>query len=185
MELNNLKFIWQNIDGVNKSEIELKRMTKVINHPTLKKIRIKMLIETISLSFFLFIYYDWFDGSNKPFYINVLLVSSLSLYILNDIIGYISTIRPIRGVSLKISIEKYYIRIKYLAVSSLIISFLYGLTIILYFSSVINFNKENYFILIGIIIILLFMTYLSYRIWNKWIESLKLHVKSFISDEAS
>ena len=183
MDANNLKLIWQKAGGAGKSESEIKRMTNVINHPSVKKIRTKLLIETISLTIFLFIYYDWFDGNNKTLTMNVLLVSSLILYILNDVIGYVSVSRPIRGTNLKISIEKYYLRIKRFSVFSLITSFLYGLFIILYFTSVINFNKEKYLILIGIVIILLIMTYLSYQLWNKWIESLKIQVKEFISDE--
>jgi len=183
MDANNLKLIWQKAGGAGKSESEIKRMTNIINHPSLKKIRTKLLIESISLTFFLFIYYDWFDGNNKTFTMNVLLVSSLILYILNDVIGYFSISRPIRGANLKISIEKYYLRIKRFSVFSLITSFLYGLFIILYFSSTINFNKEKYLILIGIVIILLVMTYLSFQLWNKWIASLKIRVNEFMSDD--
>lgn len=184
MELNNLKSLWQNAGGVDKSEAELHRMTKVTHHPSLKKIRTKLLVETIGLTLFLFIYNDWFDGHNKPVYVNVLLVCSVLLYIFNDVIGYIATAKPIRGANLKISIEKYFVRIKRLSVFSLITSFLYGLCLILFFSSSINFTQEKYLILSGIIAFLLLMTYLSYRIWHRWIESLKAQVKDFILEES-
>ena len=183
METNNIKSIWQNASGNCKSKSEIKQMTKLINHPSLKKIRTKFLIETISLTFFLFIYYDWFDGNTKPFYLNALLASSLIAYILNDVFGYISISRPIRGENLRISIEKYYAGIKRLSVYSLITSFLYGTVMIFYFSSGLILNNKKSFILVGIVIFLLLMTYFSYRTWNKWIKSLKIHVNEFISDD--
>ena len=58
MELNDLKSGWQNAGGVFKSQEDLQRMTKVTNHPSLKKIRAKLIAETIGLTLFLFIYYD-------------------------------------------------------------------------------------------------------------------------------
>jgi len=182
MEINNIKSIWQNASTNSKSELELKRMTNVINHPSLKKIRTKFLIETISLTFFLFIYYDWFEGNTKPFYLNSLLATILLAYILNDVFGYFLISRPIRGENLKISIEKYYVRIKRLSVYSLSISFLYGTVMIYYFSSGLIFNNKKLFILAGIVIFLLLMTYFSYRTWNRWIKSLKIQVNEFISD---
>ena len=183
MDANNLKLIWQKAGGAGKSESEIKRMTNIINHPSLKKIRTKLLIESISLTFFLFIYYDWFDGNTKPFYLNALLASSLIAYILNDVVGYISISRPIRGENLKISIEKYYAGIKRLSVYSLITSFLYGTVMIFYFSSGLILNNKKSFILVGIVIFLLLMTYFSYRTWQKWIESLKMQINEFKSDD--
>src|SRR5688572_28196063 len=163
MELNDLKPGWQNAGGTLKSEEELKRMTKITNHPSLKRIRIKLIVETIGLVLFLFVYYDWFDGGKKPFYANLLLVSGLLMYILNDVIGYISILKPIRGINLKISFQNYLVRIKRLYFFSLIISFLYSISIIVFFTSVINFTKEKSLLLAGIILVLFQMIFLSFK----------------------
>jgi hypothetical protein len=183
MELQDLKSGWQNAGGAFKSEADLQKMTKITHHPSLKKIRTKLIVETIGLVFFLFVYYDWFDGDKKPFNVNMLFVISLLLYILNDVIGYISIEKPIRGLNLKLSIQNYLARIKRLFVFSLIISFLYYISLIIFFTSVINFTKEKNLILLGIIIVLFQMFFLSFKIWTKWIKSLKQQVKDFNFDE--
>jgi len=183
MELNDLKSGWQNAGGAFRSEADLQKMTRIARHPSLKKIRIKLIMETIGLVFFLFVYYDWFDGDKKPFYVNLLLVSSLLLYISNDVIGYISITRPIRGINLKLSIQNYLIRLKHLSFFSLIISLLYSVSLIVFFTSVINFTKEKRLILAGIIIVLFQMLLLSFKIWSKRINKLKQQVNDFNFDE--
>lgn len=184
MELNDLKSGWQNTGGAFKSENDLQKMTKVTHHPTLKKIRTKLVFETIGLVLFLIVYYDGFDGDQKTFFVNALLISSLLLYILNDVIGYISIAKPIRGDNLKMSIRNYLMRIKRLSVFSLSISFLYGISLLVFFTSVINFTKEKNLILVGFIVALFLMTFLSLKIWTKWIKSLEQQVNDFdLNDE--
>ncbi|RNI34334.1 hypothetical protein EFY79_16725 [Hanamia caeni] len=183
MELNDLKAGWQNTTGEFKSEEDLERMTRMVNHSSIKKIRTKLVIETIILVFFLLIYYDWFDGDKKPFYANLALVVGLLLYIFNDIIGYIAIIRPIRGANLKLSIQDYLMSVKRLSISSIIVTSLYSLSIIIFFTSVINFTKEKGLILVFSSVIVCQLILLSFRIWTKWIKKLKQQVKDFNLDE--
>ena len=186
MELNDLKSRWQNAGGDFKSEADLQRMTRMINHPSIKKIRTKLVIETIVLSFFLLVYYDWFDGDQKPFYANLALVVGLLLYIFNDVIGYISITNPVvRGANLKLSIQNYLIGIKRLSISSIIITFLYSISIIIFFTSVITFTKEKGLILVFSTVLVLQLSHLSFRMWHNWIKNLKLQVKDFDLDEES
>lgn len=183
MELNDLKTEWQNAEGSFKSEADLLKMTKVMNHPSLKSIRTKLIIETIGFVFFLVVYYDWFDGDQKPMYAKALLVSSLLLYIITDVIGYVAVVKRIGGLDLKISLEKYLKRIEQLAVYSLVCSVLYGISFLVFFSSVIHFTKEKSFLLLGMVIVLIQMLLWSYRIWTKWIKSLQQQVKGFELEE--
>lgn len=185
MELNDLKSDWKNAGKDFKSEAELRLMTKIINHPSIKKIRTKLIIETIVLLFFLFIYYDWFDGDKKPFYANLSLVAGLLLYISNDIISYISITKPIRETNLKLSLQNYLMRIKRLSITSVIITFLYSISIIIFFTSVITFTKEKGLILIFSIVISIQLILLSLRMWTKSIKNLKLQVKDFNLDDES
>jgi len=185
MELNDLKLDWKNAGDDLKSEADLRLMTKIVNHPSIKKIRTKLIIETIAILFFLFVYYDWFDGDKKPFYANLSLVVGFVLYIVNDVIGYISITRPIRGTNLKLSLQNYLMRIKRLSISSVIITFLYSISIIIFFTSVITFTKEKGLILLFSIVIVSQLILLSLRMWTKWIKNLKLQVKDFNLDEES
>ncbi len=184
MELNDLKRGWQNAGGNFKSEADLQRMTRIINHPSIKKIRTKFIFQTIVLLLFLFIYYDWFDGGKKPFYANLALVAGLLLYIFNDVIGYIFITRPVKGANLKLSIENYLIRVKRLSISSTIITFLYSISIIIFFTSVITFTKEKALLLVFGTVVLFQLILLSVRMWRKWIKNLKLQVEDFNLDEA-
>ena len=182
MEINDLKSMWKNAGKSSKSEADLYQMTKITNHPSLKKIRTKLIFETIGLVAFLLIYYNWFDGDKRPLYANLLLITAILLFIFNDVIGYIIILKPIKVSNLKTSIQNYFLRIKRLSVFSLIISFLYSISIIIFFSSVISFTKEKYLILIGIIVTLLVLTYFSSKIWSTWIKKLKQQVEDFNSD---
>lgn len=183
MELNDLKSNWQNVGGSIKSEAELLNMTKITHHPSLKKIRIKLIAEAIFLLVFLVIYYDWFDGDKKPLYANMVLVTGLLLYIANDIIGYISIAKPISGLNVKLSITNYFTRIRRLAILSLTFSFLYSISLIIFFTSVIHFTREKRFLLLGMTIILFQLMFWSYRVWANWIKSLKQQVRDFGIDE--
>jgi len=185
MELNDLKSDWKNAGKNFKSEADLRLMTKIVNHPSIKKIRTKLIIEAIVLSFFLFIYYDWFDGDKKPFYANVSLVVGLLLYIFNDVIGYISITRPIKDNNLKLSLQNYLLRIERLSISSVIITFLYSISIIIFFTSVITFTKEKGLILIFSVVLVVQFILLSLRMWTKWIKNLKIQVREFNIDEES
>jgi hypothetical protein len=179
MELNDLKLNWQNAGGAYKSEADVLRMTKIANHPSLKKIRTKLIVETIFLLLFLIVYYDWFDGGKKPFYANMILVAGLLLYIANDIVGYFATAKPISGLNLKLSIGNYFARIKRLAVFSLVFSFLYSVSVIVFFTSVIHFTSEKRFLLLGMSIILLQLMLWSFRVWTRRIKNLKKQIKDF------
>ncbi|MBC8004667.1 MAG: hypothetical protein H7X84_04260 [Verrucomicrobia bacterium] len=183
MELEDLKSDWQQADVAFKSEADLLKMTKIKNHPSVKKIKTKLMVEIIFSVLFLAVYYDWFDGDQKPLYANVLLVSSLLLYIANDVIGYLSIVKGINGLNLKASLGKYLARIRRLSVYSLICTLLYNLSFLLFFSSVIHFTKEKSFLLLFLVIILFQTLFWSQRIWNKWINSLEQQVKDFDLDE--
>jgi hypothetical protein len=184
MELENLKSGWQTAGSALRNEADLLKMTKITNHPFLKRVRRKLLIETLLLIFLLIVYYDWFDGDKKPFHANLLLVTGVLLYIANDIVGYISLLRPVRGINLKLSIENYLGSIKRLSLFSIGISFLYSISLIVFFASVINFTREKRFILLGIILILFQLMLWSARIWSARIKALKQQVKDLDTNES-
>lgn len=183
MELNELKDGWQNAGGELKSETDLLRMTRLVNSPSIKRIRTKLVTETIILVFFLFIYYDWFDGDKKPLYANLSLVLGLLLYIANDVIGYFALVNPIRGANLKLSIQGYLRRVKRLSVSSIIITVLYSISIVIFFTSVISFTKEKALLLVFSSVVGFQLILISLRVWNKWIKNLKMQAEDFNLDK--
>ncbi len=183
MELNELKSGWQKAGSNYKTEADLKRMTKLNQHPTLKRIRTKLIIETILLSFFLVVYYDWFDGDQKPLYANLLLFTGALLYILNDVIGYISLAKPVMKENLRSSVQHLLSKLKRLSMLSLLVSFLYSVCLLAFFLSVITFTKEKSFILLGMILVLTQVTHISYKLWRNWIVKLELQVTDFSKED--
>jgi len=183
MELDNLKASWQQAAGAVKTEADLHRMTRILHHPSIKKIRTKLIVETIGLLFFLVIYYDWFDGDKKPLYANIALVAGILLYIFNDVIGFLSLTAPIRSTNLKQSIRNYLGRIIRLSISSVLITILYSVSLIIFFTSVITFTKEKGLIVIFGSIVTVQLLLLSARIWQKRIKKLKSQVRDFNLDE--
>ena len=176
MELNDLKSAWQNAGSVSKTEAAIEKMTQFRSNPSLKKIRRKLIVELIGLIIFLFVYYDWFDGDKKPFLANIFLVAGLLLYILNDAIGYISFTRLIKGTSLSESIQNYLKRIKQLFILSVITSALYSISLIIFFTAVIDFTEKKKILLGGIVIIMTVMIILSIKIWKERIRKLQQNV---------
>ncbi len=183
MELNELKSGWKNAGGALKSEADLQKMTRMANHPSLKKIRTKLIAESIVLLFILLIYYDWFDGDKKPFYANFALVAGLLLYVLNDVIGYISISSPAREENVRLAVRNFLGRIKRLSVYSVIVTFLYSISIGIFFTSVIDFTREKGFIFLFAAIVVVQLNILSYRIWARRIKKLEQQAKDFNLEE--
>jgi hypothetical protein len=173
MELDEFKSGWQKAGDPFKTEAELLSMTKITHHPTLKKIRQKLLIESVLLTLFLVVYYDGFDGHQKPFYANALLVASVILYVGNGVLGYVSLLNPVRRSNIKDSLAAYLASLQRLSVWSLLFSVGYSVALLVFFSSVITFSKEKSFLLLGAVILLVQATLWSRRIWTKRIRLLR------------
>lgn len=183
MELNELKSGWQNAGGNYRTEADLERMTKLNKHPALKRIRTKLIIQTSMVSLFLIVYYDWFDGDQKPLYANLLLFTGALLYILNDVIGYISLAKSVMKETLQSSVQHLLGRVKRLSRLSLIVSFLYSVCLFAFFLSVVTFTKEKSFILLGMILVLVQLTHISYKVWRNWILKLELQATDFAKED--
>jgi len=182
MELSDLRKDWQDADVVSKNEQELKRMADFMHHPVVRRIKVKFLIEFVSMTILLFVYYDWFDGDKKPVYANILFVSGIILYMLNNTFAYVSLmLRPVTAANIKHSHELFLTKVKRLSVASIIISFIYAASFVLFFFSTITFTHSNYNLLVILIVMLILMFYLSHRLWRRWIKQLTMQVREFNS----
>lgn len=179
MELNDLKSAWKNAGDDSKSEADLQRMAAIKNHPSLKAIQRKLIIETTFVLLLLAFYYNMFDGDQKPFVANVLLTGSLVLYMVNNVTGYLSLQKIPIGANIRQSLHGYLLKIKRLATLSLVISFLYGCTFVMFFAIVVDFTIQKYFILGGIIGTLILSIYLSQKLWKERISRVRSHLEYF------
>ena len=185
MELNELKSGWKNAGGRLKSEEDLEKMTKMVNHPVVKRIKTRLTIQIVVLLLFLFIYYDWFDGDKKPFYANLALIAGLVLYVINDIIGYISLTRPVGNTNLKQSVMNYLTRVKRLSFFSLLATLLYSISIVAFFTSTIVFTKEKWLLLLFSTVVIFQLIIYSSKLWAQWIKKLNQQKADFEMDDES
>lgn len=179
MELDNLKSNWKKTGTGKKSQDELLMMTKVKNHPNIRRMRIKFMIETILIIAFMAVYYDGFDGDTKPLWANLLLVVTTIGYIVVRFKAFIVLRNPIEAGNLKQSLSSFENRLNRIAIYILLTSFLFGSAIISFFSSTIDFTKGKYFLLAGMILSLVLLVYASSRNWFKRIEGIKTALIEF------
>ena len=177
MEFNELKSNWKESSGTSKSQSELKIMTSIKSNSKLKRIRLKLIIESTLLTLFLFSFYTMLDGNTKPIWLNILLGFSILLFIINGITGFLTLNNPINGINLKESIETFLIKLKKLSIMSIVCSLLFGGTLILFLTDSVNLNQNKYFLLIGMIITLVIVVYFSYRNWNYRINRIENVIK--------
>lgn len=185
MELDELKSGWKSAGSRLKSEEDLEKMTKMVNHPVVKRIKTRLTIQIVALLLFLLVYYDWFDGDQKPLYANGALIAGLALYMLNDIVGYISLTMPVGDANLKQSVIDYLTRVKRLSFFSLLVTLLYSSAIMIYFTSTIVFTKEKGLVLLFSTIIIVQLIILSSKLWERWIKKLKQQKADFGMDDES
>lgn len=179
MEFENIKSNWKKTGAGKKDQGELLMMTKIKNHPNVKRIRIKFMIETILIIVFLAVYYDGFDGGHKPFWANALLIESTIMYIIIRFIGWMVLRNPIKGDNLKKSLTSFQDKLKGMAVLILLTSFIFGSAIILFFTSSLDSTIGKYFILAGMVLSLILLVYLSSLNWLKRIKGIKTTLLEF------
>lgn len=173
MERDALISAWQAAETTSKNNTELITMLKEGQHPVLKHIRRQLMIEGIAFTIFLFLYYDFFDGDQKPLYANLLIAGGMLLVIIHNILGYVYTRRTFTGNNIKQSLELYLVSLKKHATISIICRALMAACLLLFFMSVMSFNANKYWSMIAIIIILSIQLFVLWSIWRKRIGKLK------------
>ena len=178
MEQDALFSAWRAADTAPKNNEALIAMLNEGQHPVLKHIRRQLIIETIAFTIFLFLYYNLFDGDQKPLYANLLIVGGMLLVILHNILGYVFTKRSITGNNLKQSLEHHLVSLKKHAVLSIMCRALMATCMLLFFTSVITFTGNKYWALAAIAFILLLQLILLSVIWRRRVMKLKRVVDS-------
>ena len=166
MDFNDLKAEWQNAGSGSIDEKSLRIMMKVIQHPTLKKLRLKMFIEAVLMTLVLFVYYDGFDGDKKPFYVNFLLVVAIVCHIMNNMIGYMFIKNPITADSILSSMRNLVITLKRMSIMSMIFSIIYACALLFFFTSSIVFTPKKYVLLAIMIVTSISVFYFSFKDWK-------------------
>ena len=170
MELEDLKSNWKQAGQQTKNRTDLEKMTEVRRHPQLRRIMLKLWVESILLILFLLTYQDAFDGADKPLWLNIVLIGTALIYILSDMAGYCLIRNKVKDITLLSSLQKLVDAINKVSVLSVIGAFLFGVGLILFFSYGVTFNQTRYFILSGIMTGLIATIGWSVNIWKNRIS---------------
>lgn len=173
MNIDDLKSDWQSAGQESLSEKELAMMTRVRNHPTLRKLRVKFMTEIAGLTAFLFLFYDGFDGAEKPLIINISLVISIIIYITNNVLSYFHIQNPLVSGNIREALAKQTRSLKKLAVLSLTSSVVYAAALIFFLTYQTAFTQRKYIILSVLIITFLLLFYYSWITWQRKITHFK------------
>lgn len=76
-------------------------------HPARRGMRRQMIFEILSLTVFLLVYYDFFDGARRPASANAWLVAAVALVIVHNAAGYFFSRRVLAGDHLQEMVKGY------------------------------------------------------------------------------
>jgi hypothetical protein len=173
MDEDILRSAWRGMAPTPKTNAAIKNMMRESAHPVLKRIRKQLIIETLAFTLLLFVYYDFFDGHRKPLIANVLLVTALLFAIIHNILGYVLTRRPVMGNTIKASLTAHYTTLRKFAVVSVGCRVLLAGCLLLFFTQVIKFTPEKYWMLATILVVFMVQLVLLWRMWMKRLAQLK------------
>lgn len=182
MEVEDLKSDWSAIQPIPKKEETLLLMLKENKHPVLKSIRKQIVIEVTGWVLFLMVYYSMFDGSEKPLWVNLFLISTLLLPIFHSIYGYYYNKYLANGSNVKKALEQLYNRLQNYALFSVFIRIGFVCGLLLFFTYNIDFTITKYYSLLIIGIVFSIQLFVLYRIWNKRLKRIRETIYAFSND---
>lgn len=179
MDLDQIRSAWENAGTEEKKEKEISKIVRQKSHPVLKSMKRQLIIETIFLTAFLFLYYNIFDGDRKPLWTNVALVLSIGFFLCYSLIGYYAVINIGKGKNLVQSMQTYLKKLKVYAFISVLARMLFFVSLVLFFVTSIKFTVSKYYILAGIIFLFLVQLIILIKRWINRIQLIKTSVNDF------
>jgi hypothetical protein len=182
MESDSLKSAWKRIPTGDRSNQELKMIIRERGRSLTGKIRRQLIIEIVFISSFLIVYYDFFDGDQKPLYANISLVAALFLFVVHNILGIAQMIFRNKGESIDQVLRSRVLKMKIYAAVASALRFMAGASFLLFFISVIKFTQVKYWILFCIVIVFLIQMIFFIKMWLGRIRRMKEIVDSLGSN---
>lgn len=172
MELDDLKSGYQNTGNEELSKESLRKMMSR-TPAVVRRIKWQLMLESALWMVFLMVYYDFFDGHNKPLIWNAILVASVVLLLTHNLLGYEITKNPLSGDDIKSSLGKYLIKIRKYSIISISSRVLAIAALFAYFMSTANVVGQKWFIVAALTAIIVFQAFALQRIWNRRIDKVK------------
>ncbi|MCX2742726.1 hypothetical protein OO013_02550 [Mangrovivirga sp. M17] len=180
--MEDLKNLWENAGRSPYEKKTIKAMTTLRSHPQLNRLKIKFIIEIVAISLFVALYYDAFDGHQKPLILNILLIFFALAYIFSDLAGMYNLYNPVHKGSLVQSLLIFANKIKFYGILNTVSSFLFGLSVITFFVQGVELNTIKILFITGFLIFLIIMTFIAWKLWMKRIRSIERVITKLTTD---
>lgn len=173
MDDHSFKSAWNAAAAPHKSQERIKPFMQEKHHPVLKKMRVQLILETVFFTALLFVYYDIFDGHNKPLYANILFALSMMLVIVHDVVEYIQIRRSSVSGSVQQSLINNINRLKKQGLFSIVLRGVNAVCFQLFFISVIQFTAAKYWLLAFLLLVIVIQIYIMVRFHHSRIRQLR------------
>jgi hypothetical protein len=172
MELEDLKDGWNSVVLQPKTANELRLMLKENKHPILKRIRRKIIIETVGWSAFLLCYYTMFDGDTKPLIANIILIVSILAALLHNIAGYDFSKNLVADADIKTAMQVYIKKMKHHVIVNILLRVIFISGLLTFFCWNVTMDLRRYLLLGAGIALLIAQLVMLNNIWAERIRSL-------------
>lgn len=172
-----LKATWDSTPNPQRTISDLQDIIRRHTSPVLKSIRKQMIIEAIGYIAFLLVYYDFFDGDRKPFYLNLLLVISLGCMLLYNVAGYMMASHPAEEKNLLENMRQKLQAVRKYAAWAICTKIAGFAGIIAFFVAGIQWNTPKYATLLCVVIIMVIQAYAHWKIWSGRIKRIRQTVE--------
>ena len=172
-----MKSYWQKLPAESgTSAAALKQMIKEKRHPVLNSIRMHLVMEIVGWLIFLIVFYDFFEGHQRPLYLNVMIVSSGIFIVTHNLMGYSMARNLETDTDLTQALTNYLTKTKTYSVVSVISRAFSTSTLLLFLTDPIQFTREKYMMLAGLLLLFAVQMGLLIRLWIRRIKRLEASV---------
>ena len=166
-----LKQAWEGMPVSRTSPAALRGM--IHRHPARMAMRKQLLFEMIPLVLFLIVYYDFFDGGLKPWYINALLVSAVAFVILLNAAGYLFSRQALQGDHLQEMVHRHLVQLRRFAIISVAARVGMAACLLVFFCYGILLTEKKIWLLVLIGLITTMQAIWLGTIWKKRIRLIR------------
>lgn len=161
-----LKDAWNKADSTRHQPAAIQAMINKGSHPVMSSIRRQLLFEAGCYLLFLVVFYDFFDGHTRPFYLNAILVAAVGCMLVHNITGYLLTAVPLKGSNLLESLQQQLRKLRQYAKVSVCTRLLGVAGLLLYFSMQIRWTTGKYWLVAGGLAVVAVQLVLLWQIWQ-------------------
>lgn len=172
MDFDKLKADWQNQSTSNLNVEQIQELVRAGKHPGLARSRKVLFIESVAWAAFLLLFYDAFDGHEKPWWLNALLVVAFALLLAHHLVGIRLLSKRKANESLASSLAVYRGQLQQFIRLNLIGRVMAMITLLLFFLYGVEWNTKRYIISAGFLGVMAIQFYILSRFWRERLGSL-------------